>query len=124
MPILRGRSCFPGQPPCDGESALCPEDRDSRVLPDLICQVRGKEGQGGWGGRILQVGKFGIADAEYVVIFILVFFWVNDFCSIIFCPFLDSHVTNLIKPWLLSPENMSIHIKFYMESQGFPEPIA
>ena len=51
----------------------------------------------GWGGRILQVGKFGIADAEYVVIFILVFFWVNDFCSVIFCPFLDSHVTNLIK---------------------------
>ena len=34
-----GRSWFPGQPPCDGESALRPEDRDSRVLPDSVCQV-------------------------------------------------------------------------------------
>ena len=79
-------------------------------------------GAAAW-GRVLQVGKFGIAEAECVVIFILSF-WVNDFRSVISRPFLDSHVANMIKPWLLSPGNTCTHIKVYMESQGLPEPIA
>ena len=119
-----GRSWFPGQPPCDGESALRPEDRDSRVLSDSVCQVRGKEGPGECGAGFCTWESL---ESQMLNVLSFLFwcpFWVNDFCSVISCPVLHSHVANLIKPWLLSPENMCIHIKFNMESQGFPEPIA
>lgn len=93
----------------------------------LTLSARYEERKDGGGaavwGRVLQVGKFGIAEAECVVIFILSF-WVNDFCSIISRPFLDSHVANMIKPWLLSPGNTCTHRKVYMESQGLPGPVA
>lgn len=35
-----------GQPPRDGQSALCSEDRDSRVLPDTVCKVWGVRATG------------------------------------------------------------------------------
>lgn len=56
-PTLKGAAGgLPGQPPCDRESALRPQDRDSRVLPDAVCQVGGGSGGGSLQGLAVLSG--------------------------------------------------------------------